>query len=367
MTNPSARSSVFVHDPFGVTADARMPALARALDPAEAQVRLAQCWAAARGEETCLELRTIQVGRYKPGRRCLIEYGVEIRAAREPPGTGRTATLVGKARAKGADKTTCQLVHALRQDGFNDSSADGISVPEPIGTIPEFQQWLQVKAPGVEATEALLKPAGTELAGRIAEAAHKLHQTNSPTARRHTIADELRILEDRLGQTARIRSEWVRRLERLLEACHRLAARLPEPAWCGIHRDFYPAHVLVDDTRLWLVDFDLYCLGDPALDAGNFLGHLIELSLRHFGDPQALAEREQALEERFVELAGSSVRPAVRAYTTLTLVRHIYLSTQFPERMAFAEPLLELCEQRLGKYLRSRSCPGGTNDNSPTF
>lgn len=46
--------------------------------------------------------------------------------------------------------------------------------------------------------------------------------------------------------------------------------------------------------------------------------------------------------------AGEPVRPAVRAYTLLTLARHVYLSTLFPERQPFTARLLELCEERLG-------------------
>jgi len=95
-----------------------------------------------------------------------------------------------------------------------------------------------------------------------------------------------------------------------------------------------------------LIDFDLYCLGDPALDIGNFIGHMIEQSLRELGDAHAWAKQEQALEETFLELSRESSRVAIQAYTTLTLVRHIYLSTQFPKRQDFTFPLLELCEQR---------------------
>ena len=100
--------------------------------------------------------------------------------------------------------------------------------------------------------------------------------------------------------------------------------------------------------RLFLIDFDLHCEGDPGLDIGNFLGHITEQSLRALGDPQALADREQALEERFVALSGEATRAAVQAYATLTLVRHIHLSTLFPERRPFTSRLLELCEERLG-------------------
>jgi hypothetical protein len=106
--------------------------------------------------------------------------------------------------------------------------------------------------------------------------------------------------------------------------------------------------VIVDGGRLWLLDFDLYCQGDPGLDVGNFIGHITEESLRTREDAAAWQDREQAMEDRFVELSGESVRASVRVYTILTLARHIYLSTQFPERAAWTDAVLELCEQRLG-------------------
>jgi hypothetical protein len=58
-------------------------------------------------------------------------------------------------------------------------------------------------------------------------------------------------------------------------------------------------------------------------------------------------DRERALEDRFVELAGEGARSAVRTYATLTVARHVYLSTTFPERRPFTRALLELCEDRL--------------------
>ena len=141
--------------------------------------------------------------------------------------------------------------------------------------------------------------------------------------------------------------KWAPRLERLLEACDRLGASMRPTAVTGIHRDFYPAQILVDGARLWLLDFDLFCKGDPALDIGNFMGHLTEQSLRLLGEPSAMADREQAMEDRFVESHGEEARPRVRVYHTLTLVRHIQLSTEFAQRRPFTERLLQLCERRL--------------------
>jgi len=213
--------------------------------------------------------------------------------------------------------------------------------------------WFQRKVPGEICATALLKPDGAALAARMAEAVHKLHRANVSTDRHHRMEDELRILHEHVPLASRAKPEWSGRLARILSACDALGSSLPEVPTCGIHRDFYPAQVIVDGPRVWLLNFDLYCRGDPALDIGNFLGHITEQSLRTFGNARALEDREQAMENRFVEFAGESRRAAVRAYATLTLVRHIYLSSRFPERVRLTEQLIELCERRLGLEQRS--------------
>ena len=333
-------------DPFGARADPQMPCLARALDPEEVERHLHARYVGSPGAPARLALRAIRAVRYKPGRRCLIEYDVEVTHCDAP---AEVVTLVAKARARGADTGTFRLLQTLRARGFDEASQDGIAVPEPVAVIPKLGLWLQRKVRGKSATAALAEPGGVALARRLADAILKLHQAAVPARRRHTMADELRILRQCLGSVAERRPEWSRRLERLLHACDRLGAAIPPRGACGIHRDFYPDHALLDGERLYLLDFDLYCEGDPALDAGNFIAHITEQSVRTCGDPDALADRETALEDRFVECAGEPTRQAVRAYAWLTLARHVYLSTQFADRQAFTAALLELCEQRLGR------------------
>jgi len=311
-----------------------MPLLARALDPAEVERVLSRLagWEGA-------AVRAIRAVRHKPGRRCLIEYDIELPSS-------ELVSLVAKARARGADQSTFDLLVELRRQGFDERSADGISVPEPIAVIPELGLWLQRKIAGVSATQGLAGAHGVALAGRLAEAAHKLHRAAVPARREHTMADELRILHDCLHAVAAQRPDWAARLERLLAACARIAAATQLPEMRGIHRDFYPDQVLVDGNRLYLLDFDLYSRGDPALDIGNCIGHITEQAVRTRRDPQVFADREAALENRFVELAGEQTRPAVRAYALLTLARHVHLSAQRVERQPFTERLLELCEER---------------------
>jgi aminoglycoside phosphotransferase (APT) family kinase protein len=99
---------------------------------------------------------------------------------------------------------------------------------------------------------------------------------------------------------------------------------------------------------LWLLDFDLYCLGDPALDAGNFAGHIMEQALRERGEHTALDDRVEALEDRFAELAGGRRRPAVRAYALLTLARLAAIAAVAPDGGPHAVRVVAACEERLG-------------------
>lgn len=339
----SSALTIPVLDPFGVTTDPALPSLAAALDPGKA-ARLVPRRLARLAGEPAAELRAIRVARYKPGRRCLVEYDVEVRNGDDCP---ELVTLIGKVQRGRYGNSGYRQLDALWRAGFAADSADGISVPEAMGTVPRFRMWFQRRVPGVPAGELLAGPGADRLAERIAEAAHKLHRAGVRPERAHGMADEIRILEACLADVAGQRRQWAARLDRLLDACRRLAARTPEPAVTGIHRDFYADQVLVDGDRLTLVDFDLYCVGDPGLDIGNFLGHLTEQGLREHGDPEALAVAADALERRFVELAGEPVRPSVRAYAALTLARHVYLSGLLPERHRLTPALLELAEERV--------------------
>ena len=340
-----ARVNVPVTDPFDAGSDPELPTLAAALDPVAVQKQFGRPLPRLAGDQGMVSLRAIRVTRHKPGRRCVVEYDVRVQ---RPGAWPQTLTLVGKMRARRFGNADYRLLDALWNAGFQSESPDGVSVPEPIGVVPNFRLWLQRKVPGETSSVALFKPEGVALARRIAEAIHKLHRAGVPTRRCHTVKDELRILHECVPLVARAGREWATRLARILAAADRLGASLPEPRACGIHRDFYSAQVIVDKARLWLLDFDLYCLGDPALDLGNFIGHLTEEGLRTCGNATALADREKAMEDRFVELAGEATRAAVQAYTTLTLVRHIYLSTRSPDRAPLTWRLIELCEQRLG-------------------
>ncbi len=328
-------------EPTRPAIDPAMPWLRAALDPAQAEGRIRDALKGDVAAASSLRLTGVEILRHKPGRRCLIAYTFEERA------DGPFAVLA-KVRVRGDVRAAAALHRALWRSGFAASTPDGISVAQPLGVVPEWRMWLQRRAAGEPATTILCGPQGVSLARRITDAIHKVHAVGPRVGRRHTVADEILILRNRLGRVAAANSHWQARIERLLEAGERLAAAIGERPARPIHRDFYADQVLVAGERLTLVDFDEFCLGDPALDVGNFLGHVIEQALRVAGHPDALVPVVDAMEQRYVALAGAAEGPAVRAFTTLTLARHIFLSTQFPDRLPYTDRLLNLCESRLG-------------------
>lgn len=321
--------------------DPAMPALSQALDAIIAEPLLQRAIAQWRPAAEDARLESVRLLRHKPGRRALIEYELSVN-------DDERLTLLGKIRAKGLDRKTPKLMVELAKNGFGANSHDGIAVPEVIGEIPELQLWLQAKVPGVPVTHWLAGADGVAMVERVAVAAHKIHRAGVRPSRRHTVDDELRILEERLGALGNSKPEWNARLKSLLTLCREHCEPLRSRPTCGVHRDFYPAQLLVDGARLWLLDFDLYCESDPALDIGNFLGHITEQALRETGNSAAMKHVEEALVAAYVSRARGFEHYAIATFHTLTLVRHISISTQFPDRRHTTEALLKLCEQRLG-------------------
>jgi hypothetical protein len=315
--------------------DPALPTLGDALDVRRAEVAILERlqWRGAR-------LVSADVLAHKRGRRSVIEYRFEV------PGCGEVAIL-GKIRANRFGNSGYRQLLSLWQAGFQAESADGISVPEPLATVPSLRMWLQRKVRGTVSTALLTGPGALSVVESVAAAVHKLHASRVTPERRHTIDDEMRILVRCLHETAAQRPDISTRVHRLIDHCDRLAASLPVPTWCGSHRDFYSDQVLVSEDRVHLIDFDLFCEADPGLDVGNFIGHVTELAIRLHRSPVALKPVERRFEDAFAALAGEAVRWPVRVYAALTLARHVYLSGRFTDRAHLTTEILEAAEAQV--------------------
>jgi aminoglycoside phosphotransferase (APT) family kinase protein len=103
-------------------------------------------------------------------------------------------------------------------------------------------------------------------------------------------------------------------------------AQMPQSApWSStpqtfIHGDFAPSQLLVDGPRVAIVDLDKSCIGDPAIDVGNFTAKLhrraVAKGRNHY---RQLASH---FLQRYQECAPNNVSDErARLFQALTLVR----------------------------------------------
>lgn len=294
-------------------------------------------------------LASAKLVRYKVQRRALIEYQIKGKAVNQ--------CVIGKYRSKGLDKRSFQIQKALWENGFDENSA--ISVPEPLGVLPEQKTWLQVKVSG-RCIGDLLMPQNQRLAflgSTVAQALRALHQSSVDKfvdLPLWAVEKELQILNERLTQAQTLLPALSTRIAKVLSHCEEIATQLStQPAVC-LHRDFYQDQILESSKqpgKMILLDLDLVCLGHAALDAGNYLAHIQEFALRQYADPHALFAHQQAFIDTFLTNNSTATLKDVEIYTILSLARHIYLSTQFSDRRHTTETLISLCEEKLNSHL----------------
>jgi aminoglycoside phosphotransferase (APT) family kinase protein len=319
--------------------DPALPTLASALHPATAADLILPLLATRLGFNSP-RITEVHLRRHKPGRRCLIEYQIA-------PGDGTPPVSVfAKLRRRGVDALNFAFLQALSANGFHPDALDGIAIPAPLGAVPSLGLVLHQRVAGTPLTQRLSDPDAPHLVVRTAEALLKLHRTRHTLPRRHAVTDELDHLEVQLSQTAEALPQLRQRILGVLDDCHRLEERLPAARPVLLHRDFYPDQILVDGSRLWIVDLDLAAVGDPALDAGNFIAHLIEHGLRFQDDSTALAPVIQAFRAHYLGHSEVAVE-SLHAWTTLALARHIAISHRMTERNHTTPRLVALCEERL--------------------
>jgi hypothetical protein len=176
-------------DPESAAADPAMTTLPLALDPIAAGAIFARECPALAGSPG---IEAISVMRYRPGRRCLLRYGLADGTA-----------VIGKVTAKGVHRRSLAVQTRLHEAGFRADSPDGIAVPGPLGAVPSLGMWLQREVPGLPLDRLLDGPDAVPSCERAALTLAKLHRQQAGTAPVWTTTDELRVLDDRLERLAR--------------------------------------------------------------------------------------------------------------------------------------------------------------------
>lgn len=253
--------------------------------------------------DDALRIPAAHLVKHRPGRRAVVRAGDRY----------------VKVRAKGVDNSTQEAYEALRNCNFS------FSFPKEVRVNKRMRRIELPEVKGVDA-ESLLFAGDVEIAIAVGRALAEFHESGIMVPRRHSLADELGILERRLGMGSE-----------LLGACKTAANELSAVNDRPLHRDFHPGQILHSGTGIGIIDFDLLAMGDPAVDVGNFIAHLIDAEIRLDLHLQALS---LAFQSAYHTAGGSALKTNIKIYTALSLARLSDIALERPARRAKA-PFIE--------------------------
>jgi Phosphotransferase enzyme family len=259
-----------------VMAPAGHPSLAAALDVAARQVHDVP-------PDRPLRSAAAEPVRYKPGDRCVIRYRLGFGGSRDAGGAGtatRTGTLVAKLyREEREAQAATDLLARLRAGGAAAWTA------RPLGVVPglplALTEDLGSSRDPVPARSglAVVHPGcadAVDVVRRAARALAELHTADLDTAGlgRRTGTDEAGKAVKRARLLERYVPGLAPEVQRVSGALCATLAGLPVDTLRPGHGSYKSSQLLVRDGAVFLVDFDQFCLADPALDVGYFLAYL---------------------------------------------------------------------------------------------
>lgn len=213
--------------------------------------------------------------RRRPGSRHVFSF--EIVAANPLTGKQSSIALVCKRDTTSAAGKAIREFEAMRllwDRGFGRD--EQFKIPEPVQHFPDLSLILQGRARGSKLRTYL---------GRASEASlrhmrmtglwlAKLHNLPMASTQACAYADDTTLLR---VHVAALRADQPGFAGELLER-----AAVVEQAFAGfqdvpaamVHGDFHPDHIFVDKACITVIDFERFCVGDPARDLGSFIAHM---------------------------------------------------------------------------------------------
>jgi hypothetical protein len=241
----------------------------RASAPAYADITIGAC--------------TPKVMRNKPGR-CTVRYHLEY-----ADGSPRWPNpIIAKTYSKDKGRNTYAAMRALWDSPL--SKGDVVAIAEPLAYDPEHRVLIQGPVPGAGDLKDLLR---ATLRADSQEATEELHAITRKTAAglaamhhsgaRHgetiTWEDELAEIRGELAKLSASIPWFADAVAPLLTQLEAANAASPADPTLPAHRSFRPQQVLIDHGNVGFIDFDGFCLAEPALDIALFRSTIKEMGI----------------------------------------------------------------------------------------
>ncbi len=269
---------------------------------------------------TNVRVKRVDVLRYRPGRRCVLRYAVEH-------GQG-TIDLVAKLYT---NRDRAQLVADKLAVLCSQPTSD-IKLAAPIGKTSNDGLLLMECLDGSNLGDHLenaTSPDNNERAIRTAAAGlAAFHRFQLKSSERRSLQTELNNLRSRLAPIHNVAPDLARRIETLLIQVEARIGELAPAADCVIHGEYKPNQLLLADGKLAVVDLDRACIGDPAIDVGNFVA-VLQKEVIYEGHAHLAGLGDVFLAAYQAANSVNGIVQRVRIFQTLTFLRML---TRYYER-----------------------------------
>jgi len=223
---------------------------------------------------------TPQILSYKPGSRCIIRYDLEYSPSSDPS-SGSPQVMIGKVYRKGS-KAENAYEGMLTLWNSPLMHGDVVTIAEPIAVLPDWKMMLQTRIPGELSLEDLLKSvidrSNQEEQEKLYRYMRKtaaglaaFHQSGASYGEHVELGERFADIHKLTHRLAVLLPEVEESILPLLEWLENMATYYSGQPYVPTHGTFNPEQVLIDGERIGFIDFDDYCMAEPALDVGLFL------------------------------------------------------------------------------------------------
>jgi hypothetical protein len=269
--------------------ETELAAMPRLTDPAEARALLEQGIRTTSPDYADLRIATCtpEVLSYKPGSRCTLRY--HLTYPPELAGRGWPANVIAKTYRKDSKgRNAYDGMLALWRSPL--AGGDIVTLAEPLAYIPELKIMVQGPIAGDQSLEDMLKSALSansqaaieHLYSYMRKAAAGLaafHQSGVRHGQMVALEERFAEIRDLSARLLIPAPELVGAVEPLLARLETLAAEQPADAAVPTHGTFNPEQVLIDGERIGFIDFDDFCMAEPALDVGLFRAAIKDIGM----------------------------------------------------------------------------------------
>ena len=264
--------------------DSKLAALDRAVDDEAMRERFAATLNSGRPPVAGVRHAVLK---HTPGKRCVIEYWIDL------PGTDEER-IIGKVYR---DQRGARVYQSLRR--LHAAAAAGAQdrprflMAEPLVYYDDLGMLVQTAVPGMSLSHLGTDGDWTGAMRAVADNLAALHDL-AVDAAPCTVAELAhKLCRPRPDELVALRPELADEVDNIVEAL--ALVDTTGPGDCVVHGDLGLGQILFDGERAFFVDLDGLCRSHPALDVANFL-----VSLRLRLGPMS-PEPERVFTERYLE------------------------------------------------------------------